>query len=247
MAGIEIYADVAADVRGKGLEAGRVVDRQTGMHLQADHHLGSILGEPLAGRAPEGAHLVFDLPSKEFVVVGRGRPAGKDAKPPAGGACRTPAHGDHALDAKRDCQIDRGAEAGLGILALGRVGMKQIAGGIDGRERKAVLVKFALQAVALGGLSDRGEIEMRARPRAPGADAEFDVADASLRAPGKHVAPGELGKRVRENADSHATAFLNAEVRSSISRRACSTVVCTGAWPKAAAWKARSSSRKASS
>ncbi len=56
-----------------------------------------------------------------------------------------------------------------------------------------------------------------------------------------------LGSEFGVNARPHAAALPNAEIRSSTSRRACSTVVSTLRVPQAAAWKARSCSQKASS
>ena len=99
--------------------------------------------------APEGADLVLHLPVEQPLVVGRGRPAGEDAEPAAAGTGRAAAHGHHPLDAEGDREVDRGAEAGLGVLALGGIGMQQIAGGVDGRQPQPMLLQLARQAVAL--------------------------------------------------------------------------------------------------
>src|SRR5262249_34144865 len=159
---------------------------------------------------------------------GRGSPARKDAKRAAAGPGGTSAHRDHALHAESDGQIDGGPKTGLRIAALRRVGVQKIACGVDGRQPDAVFRQLPGKAVAFSTLPDRRQIEMRPRPRPPGADAELDVCDAALRAPREQGAPVEMGERIRIDSDSHATAFMNAEVRNSTSRRACSTVVCTG-------------------
>jgi len=125
--------------------------------------------------------------------------------------------------------------------------MKQIAGGIDRCEANAEFLELTAERIALLGVADRRNIEMWAGPRPPGADAESDIRHSALGAPGKEFAAAEPGQRVRVNPNPHAAAFLYAEIRNSTSRRAPSTVVCTGALPVAAAWKARSSSRNASS
>ncbi len=112
---------------------------------------------------------MLHLPVEQPLVVGRGRPAGEDAEPAAAGPGRAAAHGHHPLDAEVDREVDRGAEAGLGVLALGGIGMQQIAGAVDGRQPQPMLLQLARQSVALLALADGGEIEMGARPGAPGA------------------------------------------------------------------------------
>ena len=157
------------------------------------------------------------------------------------GAGGTAAHRDDARHGQRHRQLDGRPQTGLRIAALGGIGMQKIAGGVDRPEPQSVFAQLAGQPVALRACPERSEVEMRARPRAPGADAELDVQDATLGAPGKQPATIELRKRVRVDADSHAAALRKADVSSSMSRRACSTVVSTDAWPVAAAWNARSS------
>src|SRR5262249_6767001 len=155
------------------------------------------------------------------------------------------AHGHHPLDAHGHRQIDCRIEACLRILALGVIGMQQIACGIDRGKTDTVLLELALQPITLGRCPDRRQIEMGARPGDPGPDADLDILDAMFGAPAQHGLAGKLRERVRENANSHGFAFLDAESRSSTSRRALATVVCIAALPVTAAWKARSSSRKA--
>src|SRR5262249_18467245 len=114
-----------------------------------------------------------------------------------------------------------------GVLALGRIGMQQIAGRVHGRERHPMLLQLAGKAVALLLLADGSEVQMRARPRSPGADADLHILDPALGAPREHLGPGKLGQGIREDTDSHAIAFLNAEMSRATSRRACSTGVWT--------------------
>ena len=158
---------------------------------------------PVAGPAPEGADLMLHLPVEQPLVIGRGRPAGEDAEPAAAGPCRAAAHGHHPLDPEVDSQIHRRSEAGLGVLALGGIGMQQIAGAVHGRQPQAVFLQLARQFVALLALPDGGEIEMGPRPGAPGPHAQLDIGDAALGAPGKHLPPRQLGKGIREDADFH--------------------------------------------
>ena len=93
----------------------------------------------------------------------------------------------------------------------------------------------ALTAVAFTAVADGSYVEVRPRPRSPGADAQLDVGHVSFGAPGKQRRPVEFRQRVRVDSYPHAMAFLKAEAKSSISRRACSTVVDTGDAPVAAA------------
>src|SRR6185436_6956516 len=120
----------------------------------------------------------------------------------------------------------------IGALACIRV--QQVAGGVHGGEPDAMLPQLARQAIALRLLPNRGEVEMRARPRAPGADADLHVGDAARRAPGQHLAPPKPGQRIRKHPDPHDIAFRYAEISSATSDVACSTVVSTDARPVAA-------------
>src|SRR5581483_11732821 len=179
--------------------------------------------------------------------IGRCGPAWEHADAAAARAGGAAAHGDDAPDPERNSELGRRLEPRLRVGALGRVGMEEVAGGVDRGKANAEFAQLAGEPVALGRLADGGEVEMGTRPWAPGADAKRDVGDAALRTPGEQLAPAEAWERVGVDANSHETAFRKAEINNSTSRRACSTVVCTGAIPVAAAWKARSSSRNASS
>ena len=122
-------------------------------------------------------------------------------------------------------------------LRLAGSGWSRLPAAFTAEKRNAEFAQFALQ----GGRARRPRptvamIEMRARPRAsPGADAEFDVGDARARRTRQTVrGGGSLGSsKPNKRRSSSATAFLiHAEIEKfSTSRRACSTVVCTGAWP----------------
>src|ERR1041385_4205945 len=245
--GVEIDPDIAPGISGQRLESGGVEHGDARMHLEADHQLRRFLGQPRAGFLPKRSDHVFHLPGENLLIVGRGGPAGKDAECCSTRTRRTAAHGHHALDAHGHRQIDSGVKAGLRILAFGGIGMQKIPRGIDGGEPDPMFFQLTLQAIALRRSADGGEIEMRARPWTPGADTDLHILDAVLGAPGQHGLARKFRKRVREYANSHRFAFLDAESKSSTSRRAPATVVWTGALPVAAAWKARNSSRKASS
>ena len=62
---VEVDADVRAEIGGKRLEARGAEDRHARMHLQADHHLRRLLGQPFADRAPERTDLVLQLPAEQ--------------------------------------------------------------------------------------------------------------------------------------------------------------------------------------
>src|SRR5262249_35599073 len=98
VAGIEVEADIAADMGGERFEAGGAEDGDAGMHLQADHHLRRFSGQPVARLAPERAQLMLELPAEQPLVVGRGRPAGEYAERAAARTGGTTAHRDDALD-----------------------------------------------------------------------------------------------------------------------------------------------------
>ena len=87
---------------------------------------------------------MLHLPGEQPLVVGRGRPAGKDAERAAAGTRGTAAHRHHAVDAERHREIDRRAEARLRIAALARIRVQQVAGGVDRGEPDAMLPQLPL-------------------------------------------------------------------------------------------------------
>jgi hypothetical protein len=106
--------------------------------------------------------------------------------------------------------------------------MKQVAGRIHRSEPQAEFRKLALEPITLAACADGRKVEVRPRPWSPGSDAELDVADAALGAPGEELPPVEFRQRIRINANSHVIALRNAEVRSSISRRLQPATVSAG-------------------
>jgi hypothetical protein len=95
----------------------------------------------------------------------------------------------------------------LRIGALGGIGMKQIARGVDRSEAQAELAELALEAVALAPAADGCKIEMGPWPWPPGTDAKLDIADAALGAPGEELPPVELRQGVGIDANSHVIAL----------------------------------------
>src|SRR5687767_6475898 len=228
MTRIEIQSDVVADIAAERIETPGRKDGDARMHLQADHETRRLARKPSAHLLPVETHLIGELPLEQFLVIARSGPAGKDPKGAAARPCGAAAHGDDAIDVQGLGKLDGGSQATLGIVALGLVRVENIACGIDGREAKAVVLKLACQVLALTGLSDRLDIEMRSRPRPPSPNAKLNIAHPTFCTPGKDRGAGELRKGVGVYAYAHRIDFLKAEMRRAISRLACSTEAETG-------------------
>src|SRR6185295_6528100 len=93
VAGIEVDADVGADLGPQAREAVGSEDRQPGMQLEADAQPGSSGRGPRRELAPEGHDVLAELPLPERLVVaaqpGHGEHASRVTR---AAAARTPAH-----------------------------------------------------------------------------------------------------------------------------------------------------------
>src|SRR5439155_11436502 len=103
---------------------------------------------------------------------------------------------DDAVDTQRHRQVDRRPKTSLRIVALCRIWVKEVAGGVHRAKPEVMLRELPRQAITLLALPDRGEVKMRARPWSPCANAQLDIGDAVLGAPGKDLAAFKLGERV---------------------------------------------------